>query len=59
MDTSQRRQSSVIQPSSPLQRLLQQWNRLAQALQQLLGDSLLSLAARLAVAAIFLLSGRT
>lgn len=59
MDTSQHRQSSAIQSSSLLQRLLQQWNRLAQTLQQLLGDSLLSLAARLAVAAIFLLSGRT
>jgi putative oxidoreductase len=59
MDTSQHRQSSAIQSSSLLLRLLQQWNRLAQTLQQLLGDSLLSLAARLAIATIFLLSGRT
>jgi putative oxidoreductase len=40
-------------------RLRQQWNGVAQRLQQLLGDSLLSLTARLAIAAIFLLSGRT
>lgn len=59
METSPRRQSSATQPSSLPLRLLQQWNRLVQTLQQLLGDSLLSLAARLAVAAIFLLSGRT
>ncbi|MCF6751770.1 DoxX family protein [Stutzerimonas degradans] len=44
--------------SVPL-RLRQQWNGVAQRLQQLLGDSLLSLTARLAIAAIFLLSGRT
>ncbi|MCW3147700.1 DoxX family protein [Stutzerimonas stutzeri] len=44
--------------SVPL-RLRQQWNGVAQHLQQLLGDSLLSLTARLAIAAIFLLSGRT
>lgn len=40
-------------------RLRQQWNGVAQRLQQLLGDSLLNLLARLAIAAIFLLSGRT
>lgn len=40
-------------------RLRQQWKGVAQRMQQLLGDSLLSLAARLAIAAIFLRSGRT
>jgi putative oxidoreductase len=40
-------------------RLRQQWNGVAQRMQQLLGDSLLHLLARLAIAAIFLLSGRT
>lgn len=44
--------------SVPL-RLRQQWNGVALRLQQLLGDSLLNLTARLAIAAIFLLSGRT
>jgi len=44
--------------SVPL-RLRYLWNGVAQRLQQLLGDSLLSLTARLAIAAIFLLSGRT
>ncbi|PKL94506.1 MAG: DoxX family protein [Gammaproteobacteria bacterium HGW-Gammaproteobacteria-9] len=39
-------------------RLRQQWNGVAQRMQQLLGDSLLHLLARLAIAAIFL-SGRT
>lgn len=53
MDTSQ------VQHASALMRLRRQWNRLAHWLQRLLGDSLLSLVARLAVAAIFFLSGRT
>lgn len=35
------------------------WNRLAEQLQRLLGDSVLCLVARLGIASIFFLSGRT
>jgi putative oxidoreductase len=35
------------------------WNRLAERLNQLIGDSLLVLIARLSIAAIFFMSGRT
>ncbi|PYC20024.1 DoxX family protein [Pseudomonas mosselii] len=35
------------------------WNRLAEQLQRLLGDSILCLVARLGIASIFFLSGRT
>lgn len=59
MDTFPRRETRATQRSNPPPRLLHHWNRLAQTLQRLLGDSLLSLAARLAIAAIFLRSGRT
>ncbi|MDF3933428.1 DoxX family protein, partial [Pseudomonas citronellolis] len=37
----------------------QRWNHLADGLQRLLGDSFLSLVARLGIASIFFLSGRT
>lgn len=40
-------------------RLLVLWNALADRLQGLIGDSLLSLLARISIAAIFLMSGRT
>lgn len=40
-------------------RLLVLWNNLADRLQGLISDSLLSLVARLSIAAIFLMSGRT
>lgn len=43
----------------PTTGLRQRWNRAADSLQRLLGDSLLCLVARLAIAAIFFLSGRT
>jgi len=39
--------------------LRQRWNRLADALQRLLGESFLCLVARLGIASIFFLSGRT
>ncbi|MED5611369.1 MULTISPECIES: DoxX family protein [Pseudomonas] len=39
--------------------LLHHWNRLADTLQRLLGDSFLCLVARLGIASIFFLSGRT
>lgn len=39
--------------------LLHHWNRLADTLQRLLGDSFLCLLARLGIASIFFLSGRT
>lgn len=43
----------------PTTGLHQRWNRLADGLQRLLGDSFLCLVARLGIAAIFFLSGRT
>lgn len=39
--------------------LRQRWNRMADFLQQLLGDSVLCLVARVGIAATFFLSGRT
>ncbi|NKQ12432.1 DoxX family protein [Pseudomonas sp. SST3] len=45
--------------ASPGSRLLQHWNRVAGWLQAVIGDSALSLVARLAIAAVFFNSGRT
>ncbi|MFL9813268.1 DoxX family protein [Stutzerimonas sp. VN223-3] len=49
-----RRTSSTAHP-----RLLQRWNRIAGWLQAVISDSVLSLVARLAIAAVFFYSGRT
>jgi putative oxidoreductase len=46
-------------PSGARTSLRDRWNRLADRLQGLIGDSLLSLVARFAIAAIFFMSGRT
>lgn len=45
--------------ASPAQGLLPLWNRCADALTHLIGDSLLALGARFSLAGIFFLSGRT
>jgi len=45
-------------PAAPL-RLRERWNTCADALSRLVGHSLLALVARIAIAAIFFLSGRT
>jgi putative oxidoreductase len=46
-------------PPSARTTLRGRWNSLAERLQGLIGDSLLSLVARFAIAAIFFMSGRT
>ncbi|CAG1004961.1 thiosulfate dehydrogenase [quinone] large subunit [Burkholderiales bacterium] len=46
-------------PATALQRLRDAWNRVADRLATLVGDSVLALVARIAIAAIFLQSGRT
>ena len=46
-------------PASPTSSPLQHWNRLALWLQHHVSDSMLSLVARLAIAAVFFYSGRT
>ena len=50
---------SRIPPSVADKSLLGMWNRVANRLGQLIGDSFLVLVARLSVAAIFFMSGRT
>jgi putative oxidoreductase len=45
--------------ASPAQGLLPWWNRCADALTRMIGDSLLALGARFSLAGIFFLSGRT
>ncbi|SDJ38044.1 putative oxidoreductase [Pseudomonas delhiensis] len=49
----------IIHSPASRHRLLHHWNRLADTLQRLLGDSFLCLLARLGIASIFFLSGRT
>ena len=46
-------------PVTPSQHMRAHWNHLAESLQQHISDSLLSLVARVSIAAIFLMSGRT
>jgi putative oxidoreductase len=45
--------------ASPLRRAIEAWNRLADRVTATIGDGALSLVARVAIAAIFLQSGRT
>ncbi|WP_194791913.1 DoxX family protein [Pseudomonas sp. UFMG81] len=49
----------ISHPTTPAAGLRQHWNQLAERLQGLLSDSVLCLVARLGIAAIFFLSGRT
>ena len=49
----------IASPSSPFARARDAWNALALRLDAAIGDGLLSLVARIAIAAIFLQSGRT
>ncbi|HQU48808.1 MAG TPA: DoxX family protein [Casimicrobiaceae bacterium] len=49
----------IASPSSPFARARDAWNALAWRLDAAIGDGLLSLVARIAIAAIFLQSGRT
>ncbi|MDF0729554.1 DoxX family protein [Pseudomonas entomophila] len=49
----------IARPNTPTHGLRQRWNRLAEQVQAWLGDSVLCLVARLGIASIFLLSGRT
>ncbi|MCU1732315.1 MULTISPECIES: DoxX family protein [unclassified Pseudomonas] len=49
----------ITHPTATNRSLRQRWNRIADYLQHLLGDSVLCLVARLGIASIFFLSGRT
>ncbi|MCP1625967.1 DoxX family protein [Pseudomonas nitroreducens] len=49
----------IARTTHPRAGLRQRWNRLADFLQHLLGDTLLCLVARIGIAATFFLSGRT
>lgn len=49
----------ITHPAATNRSLRQRWNRIADYLQHLLGDSVLCLVARLGIASIFFLSGRT
>ncbi|UVL91080.1 DoxX family protein [Pseudomonas sichuanensis] len=49
----------ITHPNGPANSLRHHWNRLAERLQQLLGDNLLCLVARFGIASVFFLSGRT
>jgi putative oxidoreductase len=49
----------IARTTLPRTGLRQRWNRIADFLQQLLGDTLLCLVARFGIAATFFLSGRT
>lgn len=49
----------ITHPAATNRLLRQRWNRVADYLQHLLGDSVLCLVARLGIASIFFLSGRT
>ena len=49
----------ITHTSGPTNSLRHHWNRLAERLQQLLGDNLLCLVARFGIASVFFLSGRT
>lgn len=49
----------IIHLPHPGQGLRQRWNHLADGLQRLLGESFLCLVARLGIASVFFLSGRT
>lgn len=49
----------TLRPAAPATGLRQRWNGLADCLQRLLNDSALCLVARLGIASIFFLSGRT
>jgi putative oxidoreductase len=49
----------TLHPTAPATGLRQRWNGLADRLQRLLNDSALCLVARLGIASIFFLSGRT
>ena len=48
-----------VRAAAPLTRLRDAWNRVADALTAAIGDGILPLVARVAIAAIFLQSGRT
>ena len=48
-----------VHPTPSASSLRHAWSRLADALQQLLGDSVLCLVARFGIASVFFLSGRT
>jgi putative oxidoreductase len=48
-----------LAPTAPSGELRSRWNKSADVLSQLIGHSLLALAARFSIAAIFILSGRT
>ncbi|MEN5305620.1 DoxX family protein [Pseudomonas sp. TWI628] len=48
-----------VHPTPLASNLRHAWNRFADALQQLLGDSVLCLVARFGIASVFFLSGRT
>ncbi|MQG91622.1 DoxX family protein [Pseudomonas sp. MN1F] len=48
-----------VHPTPLTSNLRHAWNRLADTLQQLLGDSVLCLVARFGIASVFFLSGRT
>lgn len=49
----------ITHPSCSSHRLRQRWNQWAEGLQRLLGESLLCLVARLGIASVFFMSGRT
>lgn len=49
----------TLRPTAPAIRLRQRWNSLAERLQLLLNDTVLCLVARLGIASVFFISGRT
>lgn len=49
----------IARPHTPTHGLRQRWNHLAEQMQASLGDTVLCLVARLGIASIFFLSGRT
>lgn len=49
----------TLRPTAPAIRLRQRWNSLAERLQLLLNDTVLCLVARLGIASVFFMSGRT
>lgn len=51
--------AAAVPAASPLARLRDAWNAIAARLDAAIGDGVLSLVARIAIAAIFLQSGRT
>jgi len=49
----------TLRPTAPAISLRQRWNSLAERLQMLLNDTVLCLVARLGIASVFFMSGRT